>query len=144
MSYGGVAPQFCDDAVVVGSGALQVVMNLFAGISCKSNLKFFNATLAVHACEDMTCELHDETAAGSQFVTHFTGRILERLSLRPTPINTKAGTERLWPVSSPPIRSQGFEGLLTLVENTTRDSFDLFFAPGPQRSSHTAQIFLAE
>ncbi|CAJ1378501.1 unnamed protein product [Effrenium voratum] len=60
---------------------------------------------------DMTCELHDETAAGSQFVTHFTGRILERLSLRPTPINTK-----------------GFEGLLTLVENTTRDSFDLFFA----------------
>jgi len=41
--------------------------------------------------KDMTCELHDEVSAGSQFVTHLTGRILERLSLRTTPINTKAG-----------------------------------------------------
>ncbi|CAE7717973.1 TYRAAT2 [Symbiodinium pilosum] len=39
---------------------------------------------------DMTCELHDEVAAGSQFVTHFTGRVLERLALSNTPINTKA------------------------------------------------------
>lgn len=44
----------------------------------------------------MTCELHDEVSAGSQFVTHLTGRILERLSLRTTPINTKAGAGR-WP-----------------------------------------------
>lgn len=29
--------------------------------------------------QDMTCELHDEVSAGSQFVTHFTGRILEPL-----------------------------------------------------------------
>ena len=42
------------------------------------------------AAEDMTCELHDEVAAGSQFVTHFTGRVLERLALTNTPINTKA------------------------------------------------------
>jgi len=60
---------------------------------------------------DMTCEMHDEVAAGSQFVTHFTGRVLERLNLRTTPINTK-----------------GFESLLTLVENTCKDSFDLFSA----------------
>lgn len=60
---------------------------------------------------DMTCELHDEVSAGSQFVTHLTGRILERLSLRTTPINTK-----------------GFESLLQLVDNTCADSFDLFFA----------------
>ena len=40
--------------------------------------------------KDMTCELHDEVAAGSQFVTHFTGRVLERLALSNTPINTKA------------------------------------------------------
>ncbi len=44
-----------------------------------------------HGAKDMTCELHDEVSAGSQFVTHLTGRILERLSLRTTPINTKAG-----------------------------------------------------
>jgi len=60
---------------------------------------------------DMSCELHDECAAGSQFVTHFTGRALGRLGLRTTPINTK-----------------GFESLLTLVDNTTKDSFDLFYA----------------
>jgi len=60
---------------------------------------------------DMTCELHDECAAGSQFVTHFTGRVLARLGLRSTPINTK-----------------GFESLLQLVDNTCKDSFDLFLA----------------
>jgi len=60
---------------------------------------------------DMTCELHDEVAAGSQFVTHFTGRVLSRLNLKTSPINTK-----------------GFDSLLQLVENTRRDSFDLFYA----------------
>merc|ERR1712014_299552 len=38
---------------------------------------------------DMTCEMHDELAAGSQFLTHFTGRVLGRLGMRTTPINTK-------------------------------------------------------
>jgi len=60
---------------------------------------------------DMRCELHDECAAGSQFLTHFTGRVLERLGLQTTPINTK-----------------GFDSLLQLVENTSKDSFDLFYA----------------
>lgn len=60
---------------------------------------------------DMTCELHDQCTAGSQFVTHFTGRVLSRLGLRTTPINTK-----------------GFDSLLQLVENTCKDSFDLFYA----------------
>lgn len=60
---------------------------------------------------DMSCELHDEVAAGSQFVTHFTGRVLAEMQLRNTPINTK-----------------GYDTLLQLVDNTCRDSFDLFFA----------------
>jgi len=60
---------------------------------------------------DMTCEQHDEFAAGSQFVTHFTGRALKALSLRSTPINTK-----------------GFDSLLQLVDVTCRDSQDLFLA----------------
>eukprot|EP00929_Paragymnodinium_shiwhaense_P112012 TRINITY_DN80263_c0_g1_i1.p1 TRINITY_DN80263_c0_g1~~TRINITY_DN80263_c0_g1_i1.p1 ORF type:complete len:629 (-),score=126.58 TRINITY_DN80263_c0_g1_i1:49-1935(-) len=60
---------------------------------------------------DMTCELHDECAAGSQFLTHFTGRVLARIGVRTTPINTK-----------------GFESLLQLVETTCKDSFDLFYA----------------
>jgi len=60
---------------------------------------------------DMSSEVHDECAAGSQFVTHFTGRVLSRLDLRTGPINTK-----------------GFDSLLQLVYNTCKDSFDLFFA----------------
>ncbi|KAG5620046.1 hypothetical protein H5410_005264 [Solanum commersonii] len=53
----------------------------------------------------MTCAEHDKHSAGSQFVTHTMGRVLET-----TPINTK-----------------GYETLLNLVENTTNDSFDLYY-----------------
>lgn len=60
---------------------------------------------------EMTCEEHDRHAAGSQFITHFTGRVLSQLGLSNTPINTK-----------------GYETLLALQANTCKDSFDLFFA----------------
>lgn len=60
--------------------------------------------------EEMTCAEHDRYAAGSQFITHFVGRILEKLDLEDTPINTK-----------------GYESLLTLVDNTAKDSFELFY-----------------
>merc|ERR1712139_761515 len=60
---------------------------------------------------DMSCELHDQCAASSQFITHFTGRVLARLGMQTTPINAK-----------------GFDSLLQLTENTCKDSFDLFFA----------------
>ena len=59
----------------------------------------------------MTCEIHDDYASGSQFVTHFVGRVLEKLGLKSTPINTN-----------------GYCSLLELVENTQKDSFDLFSA----------------
>lgn len=59
---------------------------------------------------EMTCEQHDEYAANSQFITHLTGRILWQQNLVPTPIDTK-----------------GFQTVLNLVENTAKDSFDLFF-----------------
>jgi prephenate dehydrogenase len=59
---------------------------------------------------EMTSEQHDEYAANSQFITHLTGRILWQQNLVPTPIDTK-----------------GFETVLNLVENTCKDSFDLFF-----------------
>ena len=59
---------------------------------------------------EMTCEQHDEYAANSQFITHLTGRILWQQNLAPTPIDTK-----------------GFQTVLNLVENTCKDSFDLFF-----------------
>lgn len=64
-------------------------------------------------CEmvELSCEEHDEKAANSQFVTHFTGRVLKDLHLRQTGIDTK-----------------GFLSLLGLVENTCKDSDDLFVA----------------
>lgn len=59
---------------------------------------------------EMSCQEHDKFAAGSQFMTHTVGRVLKRLDLKSTPINTK-----------------GYETLLDLVENTCGDSFDLFY-----------------
>ncbi|KAK4854295.1 hypothetical protein QYF36_021861 [Acer negundo] len=63
-------------------------------------------------CEmvEMSCAEHDFHAAGSQFMTHTVGRVLEMLELESTPINTK-----------------GYEALLDLVEKTSGDSFDLYY-----------------
>lgn len=59
---------------------------------------------------EMSCAEHDRFAAGTQFITHTVGRVLEMLNLESTPINTK-----------------GYESLLNLVENTAGDSFDLYY-----------------
>lgn len=59
---------------------------------------------------EMSCAKHDWYAAGSQFITHTVGRMLEKLGLQSTPINTK-----------------GYQILLDLVENTAGDSFDLYY-----------------
>ncbi|KAI7754566.1 hypothetical protein M8C21_013460 [Ambrosia artemisiifolia] len=60
--------------------------------------------------KEMTCAEHDMHAAESQFITHTVGRVLEKLNLESTPINTK-----------------GYERLLDLVENTSSDSFELYY-----------------
>ncbi|KVI01326.1 arogenate dehydrogenase 2, chloroplastic-like [Cynara cardunculus var. scolymus] len=59
---------------------------------------------------EMGCAEHDQHAAESQFITHTVGRILEKLDLYSTPINTK-----------------GYEKLLDLVDNTSSDSFELYY-----------------
>ena len=71
----------------------------------------------------MTCERHDQLAAGSQFVTHLTGRLLSKLNLQPSPIATA-----------------GFKALLKLVDNTCSDSFDLFYALYSHNSDATEQL----
>ncbi|KAL7694755.1 putative prephenate dehydratase, prephenate dehydrogenase, aminotransferase, class I/classII [Plasmopara halstedii] len=58
---------------------------------------------------EMTCESHDEYAASSQFLTHLTGRVLNVQGVRNTPIDTR-----------------GFKNLVRLVDDTCKDSFDLF------------------
>ncbi|THU51888.1 hypothetical protein C4D60_Mb06t35810 [Musa balbisiana] len=58
---------------------------------------------------EMSCAEHDETAAEIQFLTHTIGRVLAKLDLKSTPINTK-----------------GYETLLNLVQNTCSDSYELY------------------
>lgn len=74
-----------------------------------------DALLAAFASEgcrmvEMACEEHDRLAASSQFITHTVGRMLGAMALPDSPINTK-----------------GYASLLSLVENTAKDSFDLYY-----------------
>lgn len=83
-----------------------------AEVSRESRVDNFLSIFEKEGCRmvEMTCSEHDKHAAGSQFITHTMGRILEKLQLQTTPINTK-----------------GYETLLNLVENTASDSFDLYY-----------------
>jgi aspartate/methionine/tyrosine aminotransferase/prephenate dehydrogenase len=72
---------------------------------------------------EMLSENHDVFAANSQFITHFTGRMLDKLKLQSTPINT-----------------QGFNNLLDLVDNTSKDSFELFYALFKYNSNSKHQV----
>ena len=65
---------------------------------------------------DLDCNLilmnpidHDKCVSESQFVTHFIGRSLKELDLKTTPINTS-----------------NYDNLLSLIKNTSNDSFELF------------------
>mmetsp|Transcript_12792 Transcript_12792/g.24993 ORF Transcript_12792/g.24993 Transcript_12792/m.24993 type:complete len:978 (-) Transcript_12792:209-3142(-) len=75
--------------------------------NCEKFVKIFSDERC--SMYEMSCELHDSYAASSQFITHTTGRLLSKLGLQSTPINTK-----------------GFESLLKLIETTCKDSFDLY------------------
>lgn len=59
---------------------------------------------------DMTCEEHDRIAASTQFITHTVGRVLGEMNVSATPIDTR-----------------GYQSLLSLVDNTTHDSFELYY-----------------
>lgn len=58
----------------------------------------------------MTCEEHDRMTASTQFITHTVGRVLGAMDLKRTDLDTK-----------------GFESLMNLVDNTSHDSFDLYY-----------------
>ena len=58
---------------------------------------------------EMSCELHDKQSAESQFITHLTGRLLDKLNLNQNEISTL-----------------GYNLLIKVKENTCKDSFDLF------------------
>lgn len=59
---------------------------------------------------EMSAEKHDEEAAYSQGVTHFVGRTLRQMGMKPTPIAT-----------------QGYKSLMTIVDQTCNDPLQLFY-----------------
>lgn len=73
----------------------------------------------------MSCQDHDEYAAATQFITHTTGRMLAELNVESTPINTR-----------------GYESLLGVVDNTNKDSFDLYY--GLYRYNPSARAVLEQ
>eukprot|EP00891_Asterochloris_glomerata_P003202 jgi/Astpho2/3202/Aster-05730 len=72
---------------------------------------------------EMTCEEHDRQAASTQFITHTVGRILGTMDLQPSSIDTR-----------------GFKSLLDLVDNTTHDSFDLYYGLFMYNQSATDEL----
>lgn len=88
---------------------------------CERFLKIFRD----EGCEmvEMTCEEHDKIAASTQFITHTVGRVLGKMGLETTPINTR-----------------GYDSLLNLVENTTHDSFDLYYGLFMYNKNATEEI----
>lgn len=88
---------------------------------CASLLGIFEAA----GCRmvEMSCEEHDRQAASSQFITHTVGRMLGTMELTETTINTK-----------------GFESLLSLVDNTYNDSFELYYGLFMYNKNATAEL----
>lgn len=92
---------FVYDKVRIGNSGIRI-----------NRCEIFLDIFAKEGCRmvEMSCEEHDKYAAGSQFVTHTMGRVLEKYGVVSSPINTK-----------------GYETLLDLVDNTAGDSFDLYY-----------------
>jgi Prephenate dehydrogenase len=59
---------------------------------------------------EMSARRHDREAAYSQGVTHFVGRMLEKMDMKPTAIATK-----------------GYKSLMTIMEQTCNDPLQLFY-----------------
>ncbi|KAL4423565.1 hypothetical protein ABPG77_004605 [Micractinium sp. CCAP 211/92] len=72
---------------------------------------------------EMSCEEHDQLAASTQFITHTVGRMLGAMQLQATPIDTR-----------------GFQSLLSLVDNTANDSFDLYYGLFMYNQNSTEQL----
>ncbi|XP_058075148.1 arogenate dehydrogenase 2, chloroplastic-like [Magnolia sinica] len=105
---------FVYDKVRIGTDELRSnrcerFLNIFAQEGCKM--------------VEMSCVDHDKYAAGTQFITHTVGRVLGKLGLQSTPINTK-----------------GYEVLLELVENTSGDSYELYYGLFMYNTSATEQL----
>lgn len=102
-------PMFGPDSAARGVAGLPIVVWPLAGDreTYRAWVEFF-AGLGLVTVE-ISPDDHDRLAAYSQGITHYIGRVLDELKLRPTPIDT-----------------QGFKTLLSLIEQTCNDSLELF------------------
>eukprot|EP01018_Ginkgo_biloba_P012252 Gb_18938 [translate_table: standard] len=107
-------PMFGPESGKAGWGGLPFVyerVRIGRGLRAERCDRFLNI-FSREGCRmvQMSCAEHDRHAAESQFITHTVGRMLGKLNLESTPINTK-----------------GYEKLLQVVENTAGDSFELYY-----------------
>ena len=104
-------PMFGPDSGAAGIKGLPLVMCPISPADDERYLRmkglFFSMGLDVL---EMSAEKHDEEAAYSQGVTHFVGRTLSAMGMKPTPIATK-----------------GYRSLMTIVEQTCNDPIQLFY-----------------
>merc|ERR1719298_80196 len=96
-----------------------------AGAAREERVANFLRCFEAEGCDmvPMTCEEHDRHAAPSQFITHTVGRMLGRLDLESTPVDTK-----------------GYQTLLDLVDNTANDSFELYYGLFMYNASATEEL----
>ncbi len=103
-------PMFGPDSGRNGINGLPIVMCPVSGVDENyAAMKALFASMGLDVLE-MSAEKHDEEAAYSQGVTHFVGRTLSQMGMKPTPIAT-----------------QGYRNLMTIVEQTCNDPMQLFY-----------------
>ena len=104
-------PMFGPDSGAHGLKGLPIVMCPISGSSDARYGKVRDLFLSMELeVLEMSAEKHDEEAAYSQGVTHFVGRTLSAMGMKPTPIATK-----------------GYRTLMTIVEQTCNDPVQLFY-----------------
>ena len=102
-------PMFGPDSAARGvQGLPMVVWRISGSETIYAEWTTFFRSLGIRTVEMDPAE-HDRLAANSQGVTHYIGRVLDRLELQATPIDT-----------------EGFRILRALVAQTCNDSWELF------------------
>ena len=103
-------PMFGPDSGRNGVEGLPLVMcELSARDERYERIREYLSSLGIKILE-MSPREHDEEAAYSQGVTHFVGRVLDKMGMKPTEIATK-----------------GYRSLMEIVEQTCNDPVELFY-----------------
>ena len=103
-------PMFGPDSGANGVEGLPIVMCPISKPDQRyEDVKALFLSMGLNVLE-MSEREHDQAAAYSQGVTHFVGRTLDEMNMKPTPIAT-----------------QGYKSLMNIVEQTCNDPLQLFY-----------------